>query len=132
MASRRKEYQEDAKLRVFQIINENPQMTTRKIAQKVGISNGSAYYMLTSLIDMGFVKLSNFKDNSRKIKYSYLLTPKGIREKSLITSKFLVRKKQEFEALKEEINSLEKVFGDVFESEREDVQFNTICKDEIK
>ena len=108
MASRRKEYQEDAKLRVFQIINENPQMTTREIAKKVGISNGSAYYLLTSLIDMGFVKLSNFKDSSQKIKYSYLLTPKGIREKSLVTSKFLVRKKQEYELLKKEIIKLER------------------------
>ena len=71
MASRRKEHQEDAKFRVFQIINENPQMTTREIAQKVGISNGSAYYLLTSLIDMGFIKLSNFKDSTQKIKYYY-------------------------------------------------------------
>jgi len=108
VASRRKEHQEDAKYRVFQIINENPQMTTREIAQKVGISNGSAYYLLTSLIEMGFVKLSNFKDNSQKIKYSYLLTPKGIREKSLVTSKFLVRKKQEYELLKKEIIRLER------------------------
>ena len=108
MASRRKEHQEDAKFRVFQIINENPQMTTREIAQKVGISNGSAYYLLTSLIEMGFIKLSNFKDSSQKIKYSYLLTPKGIREKSLITSKFLVRKKQEYELLKKEIIKLER------------------------
>jgi len=111
MASRRKEQQEDAKFRVFQVIKENPQMTTREIALKVGISNGSAYYLLTSLIDMGFIKLSNFKGSRQKIKYSYLLTPKGIREKSLVTSKFLVRKKKEFEALKQEINSLEKSFG---------------------
>jgi len=110
VASRRKEHQEDAKFRVFQIINENPQMTTREIAQKVGISNGSAYYLLTSLIDMGFVKLSNFRDSSQKIKYSYLLTPKGIREKSLVTRKFLVRKKQEYELLKKEIVELERDF----------------------
>ena len=110
MASRRKEYQEDAKLRVLQMIDENPQMKTREIAKKAGISNGSAYYLLTSLIDKGYVKLSNFKDSSEKIKYSYLLTPKGIREKSLVTSKFLVRKKQEFEVLREEINSLEKKY----------------------
>ena len=83
-------------------------MTTREIAKKVGISNGSAYYLLTSLIDMGFIKLSNFKDSSQKIKYSYLLTPKGIREKSLITSKFLVRKKNEYELLKKEIAKLER------------------------
>ena len=108
MASRRKEHQEDAKFRVFQIITENPQMTTREIAQKVGISNGSTYYLLTSLIDMGFIKLSNFKDSSQKIKYSYFLTPKGIREKSLVTSKFLVRKKQEYELLKKEIIKLER------------------------
>jgi len=108
MASRRKEHQEDAKFRVFHIINENPQMTTREIAQKVGISNGSAFYLLTSLIDMGFVKLSNFNDSSKKIKYSYLLTPKGIREKSLVTSKFLVRKKKEYELLKKEIAELER------------------------
>ena len=86
-------------------------MTTREIAQKVGISNGSAYYLLISLIDMGFVKLSNFKDSSQKIKYSYLLTPKGIREKSLVTSKFLVRKKQEYELLKKEITELERDMG---------------------
>ena len=83
-------------------------MTTREIAQKVGISNGSTYYLLTSLIDMGFIKLSNFKDSSQKMKYSYLLTPKGIREKSLITSKFLERKKQEYELLKKEIIELER------------------------
>ena len=122
MASRRKHHQEDAKLRVFQIINLNPQMTTREIAQKVGISNGSAYYLLTSLIDMGFIKLSNFQKNTQKIKYSYLLTPKGIREKSLLTSKFLVRKKKEFEALKEEINSLEQSIGNGLNDEHEEIK----------
>ena len=108
MASRRKEYQEDAKLKVLQIINQNPNLTTREIAQKIGISNGSAYYLLISLIDKGFIKFENFKKNSQKTKYSYLLTPKGIREKSLITSKFLLRKKQEYELLKKEITELER------------------------
>ena len=111
MASRRKEHQEDAKLRVLQIINSNPQITSRELAQKVGISNGSAYYLLTSLIDKGFVKLSNFRGNPQKIKYSYLLTPKGIREKSLITSKFLIRKKKEYEFLKKELTELERETG---------------------
>ena len=113
MASRRKEQQEDTKLRGLQIISSNPQMTSRELAQKVGISNGSAYYLLISLIDKGFVKFDNFKKSAKKTKYSYLLTPKGIREKSLITNNFLVRKKQEFEALKEEIKALEKSVGDI-------------------
>jgi EPS-associated MarR family transcriptional regulator len=107
MASRRKEQQEDAKLRVLQIISTNPQMTSRELARKVRISNGSAYYLLTSLIDEGLVKYANFKNSTQKSKYSYLLTPKGIREKSLITSKFLKRKKLEYELLKKEIAELE-------------------------
>jgi EPS-associated MarR family transcriptional regulator len=111
VASRRKEQQEDAKLRVLQIISSYPQMTTRELAQKVRISNGSAYYLLSSLIDKGFVKYANFKKSSQKTKYSYLLTPKGIREKSLITNRFLVRKKQEYELLKKEITELERDLG---------------------
>ena len=111
MASRRKEHQEDAKLRVLQIISGNPQMTSRELAQKVGISNGSAFYLLTSLIDKGFVKYANFKNSTQRTKYYYLLTPKGIREKSLITSKFLKRKKQEYKLLKKEITELERNLG---------------------
>lgn len=115
MASRRKEYQEDAKLRVMHIINHNPHMTSRELARKVGISNGSAYYLLSSLISRGFVKIANFTGSSQKIKYSYILTHKGIREKSLIANKFLERKKREYEALRKEINSLEESIGDVFD-----------------
>ena len=111
MASRRKEYQEDAKLRVMKIINHNPEMTSREIAQKVGISNGSAYYLLTSLVDKGFIKLSNFKKNSKKVGYFYLLTPKGIREKSLLTHNFITRKKKEYELLKQELIELERDAG---------------------
>ena len=80
MASRRNEHQEDAKLRVMKIINQNSEMTSREIAQKVGISNGSAYYLLTSLIDKGFVKVANFQKSTQKAIFSYLLTPKGLGE----------------------------------------------------
>ena len=111
MASRRKEHQEDAKLRVLQIISNNPQMTTRELAQDVGISNGSAYYLLTALIDKGFVKIINFKDSSEKVKYSYILTSKGIRERSLLTNRFLIRKKEEYKTLRDEIHFLEQKSG---------------------
>ena len=79
-----------------------------KLPKKLEFLTDLPIILLTSLIDMGFIKLSNFKDSSQKIKYSYLLTPKGIREKSLVTSKFLVRKKQEYELLKKEITELER------------------------
>ena len=71
MASRRKEHQEDAKLRVFQIISSNPQITSRELAQKVGISNGSAYYLLVSLIDKEFIKYQKKDkdiDNTERVK----------------------------------------------------------------
>jgi EPS-associated MarR family transcriptional regulator len=111
LASRREEHQEDVRLRVMRLIDQNPKMSSRQIADKVGIANGSAYYVLTALVKKGFVKLENFKNSQRKGQYSYLLTPKGIREKSLLTHRFIGRKRQEFVALCAEIESLEKEAG---------------------
>ena len=111
MASRRDENQEDVRLRVMRLIDENSEMSSRQIADKVGIANGSAYYVLTALVKKGFVKLENFKNSQRKGRYSYLLTPKGIREKSLLTHRFIGRKRREFDALRAEIESLEEEAG---------------------
>ena len=111
MASRREQHQEDVRLRVMRLIDENSQMSSRQIADKVGIANGSAYYVLTALVEKGFVKLENFKNSPRKRHYAYLLTPKGIREKSLLTHRFIGRKRQEFDALRAEIESLEEETG---------------------
>ena len=86
-------------------------MSTRQVADEVGISNGSAYYALTALVEKGFVKLGNFKKNPRKGQYSYILTPKGIREKSLLTHSFIERKREEFAVLKAEIKALEEEAG---------------------
>ena len=111
MASRREQHQEDVRLRVMRLIDENSKMSSRQIADKVGIANGSAYYVLTALVKKGFVKLENFKHSQRKGQYSYLLTPKGIREKSLLTHRFIGRKRQEFDTLRAEIESLEEEAG---------------------
>ena len=111
MASRREEHQEDVRLRVMRLIDGNSKMSSRQIADKVGIANGSAYYVLTALVEKGFVKLENFKSSQRKAQYAYLLTPKGIRQKSLLTHRFIGRKRQEFDALRAEIESLEEEAG---------------------
>jgi len=111
LASRREQHQEDVRLRVMRLIDENSKMSSRQIADKVGIANGSAYYVLTALVEKGFVKLGNFKNNPRKGQYAYLLTPKGIREKSLLTHRFIGRKRQEFDTLRAEIESLEEEAG---------------------
>lgn len=111
MASLREQRQEDARLRVMRLINDNPALSSRQIAVKIGVSHGSAYYILTALIDRGFVKLENFKNNPSKKQYTYLITPKGLQEKYLLTVRFIQRKKQEFENLREEIDTLESEIG---------------------
>ena len=108
MASRREKLQNDARTRVLRLVSENPHLSTRQVANAVGISNGSAYYLLTALVEKGFVKLENFKNSSRKGQYAYLLTPRGIREKSQLTQRFIERKREEFEELRVEIEAFEK------------------------
>ena len=107
MASKREEKREEIRLRVMRLISSNAEVSSRQVADAVGVSNGSAYYILVALVDKGFVKLSNFKKNPRKGSYAYILTPKGIREKSLLTVHFIKRKRQEFEDLRREIEALE-------------------------
>ena len=111
MASRREEQQAEIRLQVMRLISQNPEMSTRQVADAVGISNGSAYYVLTALVDKGLVKLGNFRKNPRKGQYAYILTPKGIREKSLLTHNFIERKREEFEVLRSEIKALEEEAG---------------------
>ena len=111
MASRRDEQQAEIRLQVMRLIAQNPEMSTRQVADEPGISNGSAYYVLAALVEKGFVKLENFKRNPRKGQYAYLLTPKGIREKSLLTHSFIERKRQEYADLKTEIEALEQEVG---------------------
>ena len=108
MASRRQQQQEDVRLRVLRLLNENPEMSTREIANLVEISNGSTYYCIHAMIKKGMIKLGNFKSSSNKRRYAYILTPTGIYEKTILTTKFLRRKLQEYEDLKNEIQELEK------------------------
>ena len=116
MASRRDQQQENIRLKVMRLIALNPEMSSRQVADEVGISNGSAYYVLIALVEKGFVKLANFKSNPRKGQYAYLLTPKGIREKSVLTNCFIERKHREFKDLKAEIQALEEEAGIIVET----------------
>lgn len=97
---------------VMRLLEQNPRITTRELAKRVGISNGAAYYCLSALIEKGFVKLSNYGANPNKHRYLYILTPKGIREKSSLTIRFLERKRNEYSILKAEIEMLETEVGE--------------------
>ena len=75
MASRRDQRQQETHFKVMQLVDADSSISTREIAQKVGISNGAAYYCMTALIDKGFVKLKNFTQSKTKANYIYELTP---------------------------------------------------------
>ena len=106
MTSRQAKLQEDTYFRVMRILQENPDLTQRELAEKLGVSGGGLNYCLNALIDKGWVKMQNFQNSKNKFKYVYLLTPQGIAQKVALTSRFLERKMQEYEALKAEIESL--------------------------
>ncbi len=92
-------------------MQENPDLTQREIADKLGMSVGGLNYCLNALIDKGLVKMQNFSNSKNKFKYVYLLTPIGIAEKVALTTRFLSRKMEEFEALKLEIDALKSEVG---------------------
>ena len=96
----------DVHFRVLHLIEEEPNLTQRELAEKLGISLGGVNYCLKSLIDIGHIKADNFKKNPDKSIYLYLLTPKGIAEKAQLTAGFLKRKIKEYQALKKEIESV--------------------------
>ena len=96
------------RFRVLRLLDENPELSVRDIAATVGVSNGAAYYCLTALLQKGLIKLGNFTASEHKGRYAYVLTPRGIKEKTILTARFLRRKLDEYEDLKREIELLQR------------------------
>ena len=88
---------------VLRKIDKKPGITQRELSNKLGISIGKINYCLKELKKKGLVKLSNFKKNKNKISYVYLLTPKGITEKTRLTINFMKIKLKEYNDLKKDI-----------------------------
>ena len=103
----REQQQQETRFNVMRLIDEDPTISTREIAEKVGISNGAAFYCVKALIEKGYVKLQNFAQSKTKTNYIYQLTPHGIRAKAALTVSFLERKRHEYIDLKMEIDRLE-------------------------
>lgn len=98
--------QEDTYFRVMRILQENPDLTQRELAEKLGVSVGGLNYCLKALMEKGLVKMQNFGQSKNKFGYIYILTPIGIAEKAALASRFLKRKMSEYDALKAEIEAL--------------------------
>jgi EPS-associated MarR family transcriptional regulator len=97
---------ENIHFRVLRLLEANPAMNQRELADALGVSLGKTNYCLKALLDKGMLKMHNFQSSKRKLAYAYLLTPQGIAEKAALTGRFLQRKMDEYAMLKAEITSL--------------------------
>ena len=86
------------------IVNK-PQLTQRDLAKRLNLSLGKVNYCIKALKVKGYIKIDNFKKNTNKISYAYILTPKGIKEKTKLTVNFMKRKIKEYEDLKKELQN---------------------------
>jgi len=97
--------------KIFKVLEENPEINQRELADKLGISLGKANYCIQALVEKGWIKVNNFRTSKNKLAYAYLLTPTGIEEKALLTVRYLKRKIGEYEELKREIDELSQEVG---------------------
>lgn len=97
---------EERQLAALRLLETNPELTQRELAEALGVSLGAANYCLKALVEKGWLKLENFQNNPNKLGYLYLLTPMGIAAKTALTARFLKRKLAEYEALEAEIEQL--------------------------
>ncbi len=108
---------DENRYRFLRLLADNPEVNQRQVANLLGISLGKVNFCIRALIDKGFIKASNFRHSPNKKAYSYLLTPKGIEEKSIITYRFLKQKQLDYELLKQEIKDLRKESEQITSSE---------------
>ena len=94
------------RLQLLKLLQDQPQLSQRDLAEAMGVSLGKANYCLKALMEKGLVKFGNFRKNPDKREYAYLLTPAGLEEKTRITMAFLRHKVAEYEALEKEIEQL--------------------------
>ena len=105
--------QKDIHLDLLRKIEVNPECTQRELSKEMGVSLGKVNYCIKKLTEKGLIKITNFTHNPNKVGYAYLLTPRGIEEKTRLTFSFLKRKIIEYEILKDEINKLKEDIGQI-------------------
>jgi len=98
---------DENRYKLLKLLDENPKMNQREIASALGLSLGKVNFCLKAVVEKGWVKVGNFSRSPNKKAYVYLLTLRGIEEKAKVTRDFLLRKEQEYEDLKAEIEELQ-------------------------
>jgi EPS-associated MarR family transcriptional regulator len=97
---------DELRYRLLQLLEANPRMSQRDVARELGISLGRVNYCLKSLMEKGWIKVSNFRNSRNKAAYIYLLTPRGIEAKAGVTVRFLQAKLEEYDALAADIERI--------------------------
>jgi EPS-associated MarR family transcriptional regulator len=97
---------DETRYRILKLLEADPRASQRRIATELGISLGRVNYCIQALVDKGLVKVNNFRQSTNKRAYLYLLTPRGIEEKTRVTLRFLDRKLREYDTLKRELEEL--------------------------
>ena len=103
---------QEIQFKALKLLDKNPNFSQRELSAELGVSLGKTHYVVKALINMGWVKLDNFRRSDNKLGYAYLLTAKGIAEKANITVRFLARKQLEYDALRDEIEQLKAEVGE--------------------
>ncbi len=99
---------DDLRYQLLKELDANPEISQRALAKSVGISLGKTNYCLKAIIEAGWVKTGNFVRSEKKLNYAYVLTPKGLKEKTAVTVRFLKHKQEQYELLEKEIRDLKK------------------------
>ncbi|PKO91315.1 MAG: MarR family EPS-associated transcriptional regulator [Betaproteobacteria bacterium HGW-Betaproteobacteria-1] len=97
---------DEYRYKILKMIEANPEISQRELAGHLGVSLGKANFCLKALVQVGLIKVNNFRNNKNKMAYMYILTPKGIEEKASITVRFLKSKTEEYKALQTMIEEL--------------------------
>ena len=95
-------------LEILRKLRKDPKSSQRKLADELGFSLGKLNYCLKALQNKGLIKIKNFKKNKNKLNYFYVLTPKGITQKTKLTISFMKKKMNEYDELKKEYEELKK------------------------
>jgi len=94
---------------VLRKIDNSDKKTQRELANELGFSLGKLNYCIKALKNKGLIKISNFRKNPNKISYAYILTPKGISQKTRMTLSFMKRKFKEYDELRKELKNIDKI-----------------------
>jgi len=97
---------DEYRYKILKLVESNPSISQRELAQQLGVSLGKVNFCLKALIEKGLLKVTNFRNNKNKLAYMYLLTPNGIEEKASITMRFLKIKLREHQVLLSELEEL--------------------------